>query len=125
MDELLKGRIMGMVEPASTSDQLAAYDNPAKNYVREQWASAAERRRQSNGSSHVNYFTLPGPQCLDVKLFRDRDLIRTKGTAYDDTTLTFCENNTHRFSLIKSELPNAKDVKLSFEDLLGAGNPAR
>lgn len=113
-----------MEESAKVSEIEAAYDNPPKNYVRDQWASAAEQRRQRNGVSYINYLTFPGPQCLDVELFRDRGLIRMTGNVYDKDSLTFCENRPLAYSLIRSRLPNAKDIHLEFEELVGAGQPA-
>lgn len=113
-----------MEESAKVSDIEAVYDNPPKNYVRDRWAEAAEQRRQQNGASHINYLTFPGPQCLDVDLFRNRGLVRMKGNVYDDSSLTFCENKDLVYSIIRGRLPNAKEVKLEFEELVGAGQPA-
>lgn len=113
-----------MNEQQKLSELRGLYDNLPKNFVREQWAEAAEVRRQRNGVSYINLFTLPGVDCLDVELFRQRQLIGMKGQVYDGAYLTFCESGNLVYGFIKQKLPNAKGIRLLVEDLLvGAGEP--
>lgn len=113
-----------MDEHQKLSELKGLYDNPPKNFIRGQWAQAAEARRQRNRVPYINIFTLPGIDCLDIELFRQRQLIAMKGQVYDGAYLTFCESSDLIYSFIKQKLPNAKDIRLSVEDLLvGAGEP--
>ena len=112
-----------MDDSRTTSEIESIYDNPAKDFVRDRWVDTAQARREASGLEYVNYFTLPGPQCLDVLRFRDAGLLKMKDSVYEPDSLTFCENQDYAFALIRDQLPNAKDVKLPFEDLVGALNP--
>ena len=115
---------MTAAEPEeSLSEREAYYDNPAKNYVREEWVRAASARRGKSGRTFINYFTLPGVGCLDVIKFRDAGVLALEGEVFSPESLTFCESSSRDYALIRGKLPNAKDVNLVFEDLVQAGQP--
>lgn len=53
--------------------------------------------------------------------FQQEGLLKMEGEVYSPDSLTFCESLTLAYSLIREKLPNAKDIRIPYEELVGSG----
>lgn len=115
--------------PEEDADEREFYNTPEKAYVRDRWLHYARERARTKGTSTINLFTLPGVECLDVRLFRSNGLIAMQSsTQYDPRGLTFCEYDALRYGKIRERLTYAKQVRQKYEQFVGtdrAFNAAR
>jgi len=100
------------------------YNTVEKWLIRKKWLEYAIKRQEKNKKDFVEFFTLTCSQIYDVRLFDDYNLILSKETSPTQKqylSVTFCEKDKHRHSLIRDKLAGAKSHLCRFEDLVGAG----
>lgn len=98
-----------------------AYRDPRKHYVRVYgWLPTASKRiqqiRQStNSAQYLRYFTLCGPEILDVKFLATKGLLRKTERGYPD--VAFCEEDADSYADAISRLRSCLlQLKKTFED---------
>lgn len=115
---------MPLSSPAYQHDQdREALNNPEKWYIRYLWLKHAKERCNKVGRGFIKFFTLPGVECFDIRLFKREGLLKTTDTGFDPESVAFCESTPERYARIADLLPQVRRYPGSYEDLLGVGMP--
>jgi hypothetical protein len=105
----------------SQSQDREALNNPEKWFVRNRWLKHARRRLDKVSKGFVKFFTLPGVEGFDVRLFKLYGLLKTTATGFDPESLAYCEEIAERYTRIGNLLANARRFNGSYESLVGVG----
>lgn len=90
-----------------------------KAYIRKRWIEYSMGRKRKCSRDYLKVFTLSGVDCRDVRCFLENGLLKVGKTGFEEDTLTFCENITERYVLIKNALPGARSYKGDYKDFIG------
>lgn len=105
------------------SEEHEIYNTPEKWYVRYKWAKYAIKRKKKNDREFIRLLTLTSTKCYDVKFLRDNGLFRMTEVGYAPESVTFCENNSERYVLIRNRLPGARDFLGDLKHFVTTGSP--
>lgn len=108
------------VPPYSQSQDRESFNNPEKWFVRYRWLEYTLRRRKKISKDFIKFFTLPGVECFDIRLFKHYGLLKVTATGFEDS-VAYCEENRERYTRIGNLLPNARRSPDSYEDFVGVG----
>ena len=102
-------------------ESLIAFRDPKKHYVRKfAWLPKARERLQKvsqEDHGYLRYFTLCGPEIIDVKYLAGNGVLRHDQRGYPD--VVFCESDDDFYAKAISKLGNPlAPFRMSFEDVL-------
>ena len=104
-------------------DDEKTFNTPQKKYIRNYiWALYANEWKRKENLDYVRYLTFTSAGCHDILVFKNEGLLNV--IEADDIiqykSVTFCEKDIQKYALIEQQLPYARGIRGSFENMIGA-----